>query len=91
MARIRMEAFEEGTEIVRVYLAAQLDEAQAVERALDAAGLDYGAEVEEFVAPTALGSSAPRRGVGFWVEASGVERCAGALERAGLVAGLVRS
>lgn len=90
MARIQMDAFEEGTELVRVYLAARLEEAQAVERALDAAGLDYGAEVEEFIAPSALGSSAPRRGVGFWVEESSVPGCTGALERAGLVAGLVR-
>lgn len=91
MPRVLMESFEEGTEIVRVYMAARLDEAQAVERALDAAGLDYGVEVEEFVAPTALGSSAPRRGVGFWVEAAAVDACAGTLERAGLVTGLVRS
>ncbi len=90
MSRIPMEAFEDGTEIVRVYLAARLDEAQAVERALDAAELSYGVEVEDFVAPSALGSSAPRRGVGFWVEEAAVARCAGALERAGLVAGLVQ-
>lgn len=90
MARIPMESFEEGTEIVRVYLAARLDEAQAVERALDAAGIAYGVEVEEFVAPSALGSSAPRRGVGFWVDAAAVDASAGALERAELVAGLVR-
>ncbi len=90
MARVAMESFEEGTEIVRVYLATRLEEAQAVERALDAAGMDYGVEVEEFVAPTALGSSAPRRGVGFWVEDAALDACAGALERAGLAAGLVR-
>lgn len=90
MPRIPMEAFEEGTELVRVYLAARLDEALAVERALDAAGAEYGAETEEFVSPTALGSSAPRRGVGFWVEAQAVDGCAEALGRAGLVAGLVQ-
>lgn len=89
MARIPMEAFEDGTELVRVYLAARLEEAQAVERTLDAAGIGYGVEVEEFVSPTALGSSAPRRGVGFWVEAPAVASGAEALERAGLVAGLV--
>lgn len=89
MARIPMDAFQEGTEIVRVYLAARLEEAQAVEAALDSAGIDYGVEVEEFVSPTALGSSGPRRGVGFWVDAAAVEPGALALERAGLVGGLV--
>jgi hypothetical protein len=89
MARIGMEGFRDGTEIVRVYLAARLEEAQAVERALDEAGVSYGVEVEEFVAPTALGSSAPRRGVGFWVDADALAAGADALQRAGLLAGLV--
>ena len=34
MARVTEEAFDDGTEIVRVYLAATLTEAQSVERAL---------------------------------------------------------
>ena len=88
MARIPMEAFEEGTEIVRVYLAARLEEAQAVERALEQAGLDYGAEAEELVPPSAF--RARRQGVGFWVDAPDAERGIAALEQAGLVAGLVR-
>jgi metallophosphoesterase (TIGR00282 family) len=40
-----MESFEEGTEIVRVYLAATLAEAQEAERILSAAGVDYAVEV----------------------------------------------
>lgn len=89
MARVSEEAFDEGTEIARVYLAASLSEAQAVERALDAAAVDYLAEPEEYGAPAALGSRV-RTGVGFWVAEAAVAPAAGALERAGLTAGLVK-
>ncbi len=89
MARIPMDAFDEGETIVRVYLAATLAEAERVERALDAAGLVFGVEVETFTARTAFGSGAPRSGAGFWVAERDVDAGAGALEVAGLVAGLV--
>jgi hypothetical protein len=89
MARVPMEAFEEGTEIVRVYLAASLGEAQAVEAALDAAGFEYAVEVEAFPTRAALGPARPRTGAGFWIEECHVAACADALERAGHVAGLV--
>ncbi len=89
MARIDMDAFDEGTEIVRVYLAASLGEAQRVERVLDDAGVDYAVEVEEFRSPTALGSNALRRGAGFWLRESSLEHAYVALELAGCVAGLV--
>jgi hypothetical protein len=85
-----MEAFEEGTEIVRVYLAATLAEAQRVEGVLDAADLDYAVEVEEFATPTALGSNAPRRGAGFWIDPGDLDASCDALEGAGLVRGLVQ-
>lgn len=84
-----MEAFEEGTEIVRVYLAATLREAEAVERALGLAGVEFAVEVEEFASPTALGSNALRRGAGFWVREGALDAAAGALERAGHRSGLV--
>lgn len=90
MARIEMDDFQEGTEVVRVYLAASLREAQAAEQVLDAAGVAYAVEVEAFAQPTLLGSSAPRQGAGFWVEPGDLDASAGALERAGLVAGLVQ-
>lgn len=89
MARVTEESFEEGTEIVRVYLAATLDEGQSVEHVLDATGLDYLAEPEQFGAPTSIGSRV-RTGVGFWVAERDVAPAAGALERAGLTAGLVQ-
>jgi len=85
-----MEAFEEGTEIVRVYLAATLREAQAVEGALSAAEVDFAVEVEAFASPTALGSNAARQGAGFWVREPDLDRAAGALEHAGHRAGLVQ-
>jgi hypothetical protein len=89
MARIGMEEFEEGEEIVRVYLAAALPEAGDVQAALDAAGIEYGVEVESFASPTVLGSNAPRSGAGFWVLAADVDASLDALERAGLVRGLL--
>lgn len=90
MARIGMDDFEEGTEIVRVYLAAALAEARAVEDALEAAGFRFAIEIETFASPTALGSNQPRRGAGFWVSAADLAACADALERAGHLRGLVQ-
>jgi hypothetical protein len=89
MAIVPMETFEEGTEIVRVYLAASLAEAQTAERILTAAGVDYAVEVEELDTRTLFGFGARRRGAGLWVRAEVVDAAADALERAGHVAGLV--
>lgn len=83
-----MESFDEGEEIVRVYLAAAVAEAQAVEQALDAAAVDYAIEVEAFPGAGVLGGTA-RTGVGFWVRDAALDRAADALERAGHVRGLV--
>jgi hypothetical protein len=85
-----METFEEGTELVRVYLAATLAEAGRIEGVLAAAGVEFAVEVEEYASPTALGSNALRRGAGFWVREAELDRAADALERGGHVAGLVR-
>jgi hypothetical protein len=90
MSRIPMDAFEEGEEIVRVYLAASVGEAQAVEAALDAAGLDYGVEVEEYAARSAFLGSV-RRGAGFWLAADQAPGAIDALERAALTRGLVKT
>jgi hypothetical protein len=84
-----MDAFEEGTEIVRVYLAATLREAQAVEDALSAAGVDFAVEVEALATRSVLLSST-RQAAGFWIREDDLDRAAGALERAGHVAGLVQ-
>jgi hypothetical protein len=84
-----MHQFGEGTEVVRVYMAAGLDEAQAAERALDAIGLTYAVEVEQFIAPTILGSGSPRQGAGLWLLEADLDAACAALEGAGLVKGLV--
>jgi hypothetical protein len=84
-----MSSFAEGAEIVRVYLAGRLSEADAVERALDAAEITYAAETERYAAPFSLGLW-HRTGVGFWVLEAGLDPAAEALERAGLLSGLVR-
>ncbi len=87
MAQVKMESFEEGTEIVRVYLASSLAEARTVEGALELAGVEFAVEVEELRSATALSSA--RRGAGFWVREADLERAAGALESGGHLAGLV--
>ena len=89
MARVPMESFEEGTELVRVYLAAKLDEARLVEEVLGAEGVEFAVEVEEYASPTALGSNQARRGAGFWIREGELDRAADALERGGHLAGLV--
>jgi len=88
MARQPMHVFGEGTEITRVYLAAALDEAQRVEAVLDAAGVDYAVEVEAYASGALLGVGA-RTGAGFWVGEASVDPACLALERAGLLKGLV--
>jgi hypothetical protein len=81
--------FGEGTELVRVYLAGALDEAQQAERALDGAGLTYAVEVETYDARTFLGIGSRRQGAGIWLLEADLDAACGALERAGLVKGLV--
>jgi hypothetical protein len=90
VAHVPMESFEEGTEIVRVYLAATLREASAVEDALSAAEVDFAVEVEQLSSSDALGLRATRQAAGFWIRADDLDRAVGALERAGQRAGLVR-
>jgi hypothetical protein len=89
MARQSMHQFGEGTEFVRVYLAASLGEAQAAEAALERAGVAYAVEVEGFLASTILGSNSVRQGAGLWLREADLEVACAALTAAGLVAGLV--
>ncbi len=89
MPRVTEEAFEQGSQIVRVYLAASLAEAQRVEGVLDGIDVEYLAEPEQYAAPNALGSRV-RAGVGFWVTEAALDPAADALERAGLISGLVK-
>ncbi len=89
MPRVTEEAFEEGSQIVRVYLAASLSEAQRAEAVLDGLGLEYLAEPEQYSARNALGARL-RAGVGLWVAEAALDAAADALERAGLVSGLVK-
>ena len=90
MARLDMDDFALGTEIVRVYLAAGLSEAKRVEATLDGAGVIYGVEVETLVGSDGLGLRSERSAAGFWVEETVVKTAFDALSKAGLVAGLVR-
>jgi hypothetical protein len=85
-----METFEEGTELVRVYLAASLREAKAVEETLTAAEVDFAVEVEALASSNALGLRTERQLAGFWIREADLDRAAGVLERAGQLSGLVR-
>jgi hypothetical protein len=85
-----MESFEEGTELVRVYLAASLDEARRIEDLLGAAGVEFGVEVEELPTRSLFGWFQARRGAGFWVREPDLDHAAGVLERSGNVSGLVQ-
>jgi hypothetical protein len=89
MPRVTEDAFEEGSELVRVYLAGSTREARSVERTLDALDVQYVAEPEQYTARWALGSRV-RTGVGFWVAEAALAPAADALERAGLTSGLVQ-
>jgi hypothetical protein len=87
--RIDLATLDEGTPIVRVYLALKLDEATRVERALDGAGVEYGIEVEPIVQPDGLGLRTERNAAGFWIEEGALDLAEAALRSSGLLAGLV--
>ena len=89
MPRQELHQFGDGTEVVRVYLAASLDEAQAAEQALDAAGLLFAVEVETFLSRNLLGIGTERQGAGLWLLEGDLDAACAALTRAGLVKGLV--
>jgi hypothetical protein len=84
-----MDRFGEGTELVRVYLAASVGEAEAAEAALEGVRLAWAVEVETYLASTILGSNSPRTGAGIWILEADLDAACGALEAAGLVKGLV--
>ena len=89
MPRQPLEQFGDGTEVVRVYLALGLVEAQRAEAALDAAGLTFAVEVEEVGGRTLFGFGNPRRGAGIWILEAELDAACRALEGAGMVKGLV--
>jgi hypothetical protein len=89
MPRQPMEQFGEGSEVVRVYFALGLDEAQRAEAVLEQAGLTFSVEVEEVGGPTMFGFGRPRRGAGVWVREADVDAACSALEGAAMVKGLV--
>ena len=89
MPRQPMHHFGEGTEVVRVYLAAALDEAQAAEQALDGAGITYAVEVETIPSRSILTLGSARRAAGLWILEAELDAAYQALTSAGLLKGLV--
>jgi hypothetical protein len=84
-----MHQFGEGTELVRVYLAGALDEAERAEQVLDGIGLAFAVEVETYDARTFLGIGSKRQGAGLWILEADLDAACAALTAAGLVRGLV--
>lgn len=89
MPRQPMHQFGEGTEVVRVYLAGSLDEAQQAEAVLEGLGLTFAVEVETYDARTFLGIGSKRQGAGLWLLEADLDAAYTALERAGMLKGLV--
>jgi hypothetical protein len=89
MPRQPLDQFGEGTEVVRVYFALGLQEAERAETLLDAAGLAFAVEVEEVGGATMFGFGRPRRGAGLWILEADLDAACAALEGGGLVKGLV--
>jgi hypothetical protein len=89
MPRQPLARFGEGTEVVRVYIAVTLAEAQQAEAALDAAGLTFAVEVEELGNRSFFGLGRPRRAAGLWILEADLDLACQSLEGAGLVKGLV--
>jgi hypothetical protein len=89
MPRQPLDQFGEGTEVVRVYFALGLEEAERAEALLDAAGLTFAVEVEEVGGATMWGFGRPRRGAGVWIREADLDTACAALEKAGMVKGLV--
>ncbi len=89
MPRQPLDQFGEGTEVVRVYFALGLEEAERTEALLDAAGLAFAVEVEEVGGATMWGFGRPRRGAGVWIREADLDTACAALEKAGMVKGLV--
>ena len=85
MARVESEALVDR-DLVEVFIARTLDEAQRVEELLTDRGVDYDVQVELF-GRTLLGS--PRYGAMFYVIVSHAQYCRSALAAAGLKQGIV--
>jgi hypothetical protein len=89
MPRQPLDRFGEGTEVVRVYFALGLEEAERAEALLDGAGLTFAVEVEEVGGPTMFGFGRPRRGAGLWIREGDLDVACAALEKADMLKGLV--
>jgi hypothetical protein len=87
MARVAMDDFGDE-EVARIYLAARLSEAQRVEAELDTHNIDYGVEVEPYMATAVLWFS-EHRGAAFYVIADQADLCCNILRQAGICAGLM--
>jgi hypothetical protein len=89
MPRQPLDRFGEGTEVVRVYFALGLEEAERAEAMLDTAGLTFAVEVEEVGGATLFGFGQPRRGAGIWIRGVDLDVAYATLEQAGMIKGLV--
>ena len=87
MARVAIDDFGDK-EVVRIYLAARLSEAQGVEAELTTHSIDYAVEVEPYWATVVLWVS-EYAGAAFYVIADQADLCCNILRQAGICAGLM--
>jgi len=87
MARVAFDDFGEK-DIARIYLAAELAEAQRVEEVLSANGIEYAVEVEPYMSLSFFSFSSESRGAAFYVLSGQANFCKRALLEAGLELGI---
>ncbi|MFQ5899918.1 MAG: hypothetical protein ACE5JN_16970 [Candidatus Methylomirabilia bacterium] len=88
MARLTLESFA-GREVRRVYVAANVREAETVEKLLGGRAIDFAVEMEPFYRPVAGLIPARYMGAVFYVPSGQASYCRRLLEQAGLWRGVV--
>jgi len=89
MAKVAFEDFEDGEEVVRIYLARELSEAKRAEAVLTKKGIEYAVEVEPYVTAMSNILSSEYKGAAFYVVADQGEFCRRILSEAGLTPGIM--
>jgi hypothetical protein len=86
MSRIEFEKFSDS-EIIRIYIAKNVKEAETIEKLLTDKGIDYAISLEPFLPPSLLQSE--RMGAAFYVQSDQEALCRQLITDAGLQAGLI--
>jgi hypothetical protein len=90
MARIEFEEFS-GSDVSRIFVAANIREAEAAEALLTEHSITYALQIEEFVNSGPLTLSSAKNGVFFYVLAGQRDFCRQLLLRNGLNSGIIET